>query len=139
MSPFTKYSPPIAPYLTVTDANRAIRFYKQAFDARERRVMPASDGQRLRYAELEINGGVVMLADEFEDDHASRAPDVASAIPVAMSVALDDPEAVDRWWGRAVAQGAAPEAAPADTFWGARVATLRDPFGHRWMLSASRG
>jgi uncharacterized glyoxalase superfamily protein PhnB len=23
-----------------------------------------------------------------------------------------------------------------DAFWGARFATLRDPFGHRWMLNA---
>jgi PhnB protein len=36
---------------------------------------------------------------------------------------------------RAVASGAATLSAPADQFWGARTAVLRDPFGYRWCLS----
>ncbi|MGB6698863.1 MAG: VOC family protein, partial [Methylocella sp.] len=28
------------------------------------------------------------------------------------------------------------ETSPTNSFWGTRVATFRDPFGHRWILNA---
>lgn len=138
MAVFARNHPAVTPHLTVADAGRAIRFYECAFEARALRVLPAADGRRLRHAEIEINGGVVMLSDEFDDDRATRAPAAGGATPVSMALNLGEPEAVDRVYGRAVANGAAPEMAPSDTFWGARVAALRDPFGHRWTLNASR-
>lgn len=135
---FARNHPPLAPYLTVADADRAIRFYESAFGARAIRCMKASDGQRLRHAEIEINGGLVMLADEFDEDRGTRAPAAGGTVPVSISLELNDAAAVDRMYGRAIANGAAPEMAPADTFWGSRTAAFRDPFGHRWMLNAIR-
>ena len=40
---------------------------QRAFGAEELRRMPAEDGERLMHAHLLINGGSVMLADEFPD------------------------------------------------------------------------
>ena len=130
--------PPIAPYLTIRGAPSAIDFYAQAFGAEERMRMPAQDGNRLLHAELVINGGVIFLSDEFPE-HGGAGPDPAKSPPVAVSLALKSAAEVDATHARAVAAGAKPEMGPMDAFWGARFATLRDPFGHRWRLSVPLG
>ena len=56
----------ITPYLTVRDAARAIEFYKQAFGAEARGVMPGPDG-KIMHAELRIGDSIIMLADEFPE------------------------------------------------------------------------
>jgi len=44
-------------------------------------------------------------------------------------------EDVDAFASAAVSAGATLERAPADQFYGDRIAVLRDPFGHRWMFA----
>ncbi len=56
----------LTPYMTVRDAARAIEFYKQAFGAVEKGVMPGPDG-KIMHAELIIGDSVFMLADEFPE------------------------------------------------------------------------
>lgn len=51
-------------YLAVDDASKAIDFYKRAFGATERGVMPAPEG-KIGHAELQVGNSVVMLADPF--------------------------------------------------------------------------
>ena len=48
-----------------------------------------------------------------------------------------DPYA-DAVYAQAVKAGAIGVSEPADMFWGARFAQLRDPFGHLWMLNAQK-
>ena len=127
---------PITPYLTVRGAAAAIDFYCRAFGAAERMRMPAPDGQRLMHAELGVNGGVIFLSDEFPEHGCSGAPEASAPPPVAVSLALGTAQEVDAIHARALAAGATSEMGPMDAFWGARFATLRDPFGHRWMLNA---
>jgi uncharacterized glyoxalase superfamily protein PhnB len=127
---------PITPYLTVRGAAAAIDFYRDAFGATERMRMPAEDGERLLHAELALNGGVVYLSDEFPEHGGCGAPGASGRSSVAISLALKGPQEVDATHARALAAGATAEMGPMDAFWGARFATLRDPFGHRWMLSA---
>ena len=126
---------PITPYLTVRGAAAAIDFYCRAFGAEERMRMPAPDGQRLMHAELGLNGGAIFLSDEFPEHGCSHAPDAART-PVAVSLSLGAAEDVDAVHARALEAGATSEMGPMDAFWGARFASLRDPFGHRWMLNA---
>ncbi len=126
--------PSITPYLTVRGAASAIEFYREAFGAEERSRMPAQDGERLIHAELVVNGGLVFLSDEFPEFGGCGAPDAST--PVAISLALRASADVDALHARALAAGAKPEMGPMDAFWGARFASLRDPFGHRWMLNA---
>jgi PhnB protein len=49
-----------------------------------------------------------------------------------MYLEVDD---VDAMYERAVAHGAEPLRPPADQTHGNRTAVVRDPSGHRWMLS----
>lgn len=127
---------PTNPYLTVKGAADAIAFYQKAFGARENTRMAARDGKRLMHAELSINGGTVMLADEFSDHGGPDAPSVAKPAPVAVAIHYAKPAEVDATFRRAVEAGCKSAMEPQDTFWEARFAMLSDPFGHRWMLNA---
>jgi len=129
-------SPVIVPYLIVADARRALDWYADAMGATrlgEPLVMP--DG-RIGHAELDFAGGTVFLADE---PSAAGPPgsDVAAPRPgdgATVSLTLSVPD-VDRLAERAVRAGGVLERAAADYPHG-RNAVIRDPFGHRWIVSA---
>lgn len=128
--------PPVSPYLTMRDAAKAIDFYKRVFAAEETGRHLADDGKRLMHASLTINGGVVMLSDEFPEHGGDRSPEALGGSPVAISLLFGAADEVDATHKRALANGAASVMEPQQPFWGGRFAMLRDPFGHRWMLSA---
>jgi len=128
--------PRIAPYLTVSPAAAAIAFYTAAFGAKQRALMPSLDGLRIAHCELLINGGSVMLADAFLELGQTRAPMPAEQVTMSVSVEYDEPGQVDDICTRATALGAKIETQPTNSFWGTRYASLRDPFGHRWILNA---
>jgi PhnB protein len=127
---------PIIPYLTVKGAAEAIAFYQKAFGATENARMPAQDGKRLMHASLAINGGTVMLSDEFPEHGGMPGPTRDKPAGVAVAMAFAKPAEVDAMFRRAVDAGAKGTLEPADMFWGDRFAMLLDPFGHRWMLNA---
>lgn len=130
---------PTNPYLTVKGAADAIAFYQKAFGAKENTRLPAQDGKRLMHAELSINGGTVMLSDEFPEytEHgAVSAPSKDNPTAVAVVIHFGTPAEVDATFQRAVDAGCTATTEPQDMFWDARFATLTDPFGHRWMLNA---
>lgn len=129
---------PTSPYLTVKGAAAAIDLYKKAFGAKEKGRMPAQDGRRLMHADLTINGGTVMLSDEFPEHGGPSAPAPSNGIPppVAVTIQYKKPADVDATFQRAVGAGCKSVMEPQDTFWDARFAVLTDPFGHRWMLNA---
>ena len=119
----------VTPYLTVKGAAEAIDFYKKALGAQEIFRMPMGD--RIGHAELKIGDSMVMLSDEFpEMDHlgpASRGGATSS-----LMVYLENADAA---FDQAVAAGAKAERAVEDQFWGDRMGTIVDPYGHRWMLA----
>lgn len=127
----------VIPYLTVGRALDAIAFYQKAFGAQETFKMMAEDGQRVFHARLVFGDGVVMISDdfpEFESGAGAPVPGVRASVAVALPLAAAGD--VDATFARALAEGAVGEMLPSDAFWGDRFATLVDPFGHRWMLSA---
>jgi len=139
MADHTAYA--LNPYLTVNGAADAIAFYQKAFGAKENHRMPAQDGKRLMHAEISVNGGIVMLSDEFpefssEQCAAISAPTKEKPAAVAIALHFGKPADVDSAFQRAVDAGCASAMKPEDTFWNARFAMLTDPFGHRWMLNA---
>lgn len=120
----------VTPYLAVVDARRALTWYAEAFGARPRGepiVMP--DG-RIGHAEIEVSGGRVMLADE-HPEIGVVAPRPGQGATVTLHAEVRDVDAVV---DRAVAAGATLERPPRDEPYG-RVAVVRDPFGHRWLLN----
>jgi len=128
--------PPVAPYLTVSPAMAAIAFYTTVFDARQRALMPSFDGLRVMHCELSINGGSLMLADAFPEFGQTRAPVPGELTTASVSLEYSEAAMVDGVFEKATGLGAKGETKPMNSFWGTRVATFRDPFGHRWILNA---
>ena len=128
----------IVPYLTVKGASEASAFYQKAFDAKENARHPAEDGKRLMHVALSIHGGDVFLCDEFPEHGGAPAPTKERPAPVQLTIQLKAPKDVDAIYAQAVKAGATGVSEPADMFWGARFAQLRDPFGHLWMLNAQK-
>ena len=121
----------VMPYLAVSDARRALDWYVEALGARPRGepiVMP--DG-RIGHAELDLAGGVVMLADEFPDAGVA-APRPGQGAAVTLHLTVSDVDAITT---RAVDAGATLERAPVDYPYG-RNAVVRDPFHHRWLFAS---
>ncbi len=124
----------VVPYLIVADGRRALDWYEHALGARRRGeplVMP--DG-RVGHAELELAGSLVYLADESPESRVA-APRRGADATVSLAVQVRD---VDQAVARAAAEGAEIERPPAGHPYG-RNAVVRDPFGHRWILSTPPG
>ena len=121
----------VTAHLTIAGkrATEAIDFYKRAFAAEE--AMPpmmADDGERIMHAHLRINGGSVMLNDDFpEYGGAAGAP-----ASVTLHLQVDD---ADRWFERATSAGAEVSMPLDDMFWGDRYGQVKDPFGHSWSMA----
>ena len=131
--------PAVAPYLTVSPALAAIAFYKTVFGAEQKAFMPALDGIRILHCELDINGGSVMLADAFPEFGQTRVGIPGEPVTVSISLEFREAKTVDEIFLKATGIGAKAETAPTNSFWGTRLATFRDPFGHRWILNAPIG
>lgn len=122
------------PYLCVKDAARALEFYTRAFGATELfRLTDPADG-KVGHAEIEIEGALIMLADEYPD-FGVRSPLSIGGSPVRIVLQVADADAVA---SRAVAAGATLLRPVQDQFYGERSGNLRDPFGHEWMVSTPK-
>jgi len=119
----------VTPYLTVKDVKRAIDFYKRAFGARERVIMPMPDG-KIGHAEVQIADSIIMLGEECPE-HEAVSPQTLEGSPVGLALYVEN---VDSAFNRAVEAGATVKEAVSDKFWGDRAGSLTDPFGHKWML-----
>jgi PhnB protein len=124
----------ITPYLTLSDANAGIEFYKRVFGATEKARMPAEDGKRILHAELEFAGQRLFLSDNMRGDPLPKGRPIA-----AVFVGYDKAADVDATAARAKKADAVIEQEPQDMFWGDRFAAFTDPFGQHWMLGAPKG
>jgi len=122
----------VTPHLSIRDRRgaEAVAFYKAAFGARELHCVPSDDG-RIMHCHLEINGGSVMLNDDFPEYRGGQT--AAAPEGVTLHLQVNDADAL---WTRAVGAGASVLMALEDQFWGDRYGQLKDPFGHRWSIGA---
>jgi len=130
VKPIPDNYPIVSPYLCIRDAAAAIEFYKKAFGAKERMRMADPTG-RVGHAEIEIGGGLIMLADEFPD-MGFRGPQHYGGSSVVIHCYVAD---VDALAEQAAAAGATITRPVADQFYGDRSVSLSDPFGHTWTFS----
>jgi predicted enzyme related to lactoylglutathione lyase len=121
----------VVPYLIVTDARRALDWYRSVLGATLRsEPLVMADG-RIGHAELSFGASPVFLADESPESNVA-APDPAARATVSLVVEVPD---VDGSLRRALSEGASLERPAADYAHG-RNAVIRDPFGHRWIVSS---
>lgn len=122
----------VFPYLRVRGAARAIAFYCEVFGGREKFRLVEPSG-RIGHAELELGAITLMVSEEYPeyDILGPRRPDPTG---FALHLHVDDADALA---ARAVAAGATMLRAPTDQFYGERSCTIRDPFGHDWMIGHS--
>jgi PhnB protein len=120
------------PYLRVKDAGRAIDFYKRAFGVVEKFRLTEPSG-RIGHCELLFGTATLMLSEEYPE-LGFLGPQSIGGTSMSIHLHLDDADAAIE---RAVAAGATVVRPASDAFYGERSGTVRDPFGHEWMLGHS--
>ena len=118
----------LTPSIVVGDAADALAFYEKAFGAKETFRLEAGD--KIAHAEIQIGDSRLMLSDEFPEWDA-LGPESRGGATGSLLIYVDD---VDASFERAIKAGASVLQAVENQFWGDRMGTVVDPFGHRWML-----
>jgi PhnB protein len=115
------------------DGLQALEFYGKAFGAKEKGRLVMPDG-KLAHGELEIAGARVMLSEEVVD-WGNHSPRALGGTPVSITIYVRNADAL---FERAIKAGARSERPMADQFYGDRMGTLVDPFGHRWSIATHK-
>jgi PhnB protein len=130
VNPIQKGYAVLTPHLTIRGAAQALDFYKKAFGAKERMRMAAPGGM-IGHAEMMIGDCAFMLADEFPGC-AAPSPATLNGTSASLYLYVKD---VDSAFAKAVEAGATSVIAPTTMFYGDRVGSLKDPFGHLWSIA----
>ena len=120
----------VTPYLACGDGAAAIEFYKKAFGAKEKVRMPGPDG-KVGHAEVEIGDSRIMLTGEYAAMNF-LSPLSRGGTTVTLHLYVKDCDALT---ARAVKAGARLLRKVEDQFYGDRMGTVEDPFGHVWHLA----
>jgi PhnB protein len=109
-------------------AAEVAEFYKRAFAAEEVMRNVAEDGKRLMHIHLTINGGSLLMSDEFPEYSQSQVREMGG---FTIHLQVDD---ADLWFDRAVAAGCSVRMPLENQFWGDRYGSVRDPFDIDWSI-----
>jgi PhnB protein len=123
----------VTPYLIIKGATDALEFYKKAFGATELFRMAQPDG-KIGHAEIQIGDSRIMLADEYPEMKYVSAQTLGGS-PVSIMLYVKD---VDSVFNQAIAAGAQERQPLEDKFYGDRVGSLVDPFGHVWHVGTHK-
>jgi PhnB protein len=121
VSPIPKGYHAVTPYLVVDGCARALSWYADVFDAKEKVRMDGPGGM-IVHSEIQIGDSVVMLAD-------THPPNNVSDTSICLYV-----KDCDDTFARAVAAGATVLDGLTNKFYGDRMGTIRDPFGQKWSI-----
>ncbi len=126
----------LTPYLIVKEGEKAIAFYKSAFNAEELEKHLTEENKVL-HARLQIGDSQIMLSDESDDTSCGNltSPGQAQGTSCVLHMYVQD---VDSSFQKAVSLGAKILIPVADMFWGDRYGQLQDPFGHVWSLATHK-
>jgi PhnB protein len=121
----------VVPYLSVSDAKRAVAFYSDVFETEPAVLLNMPDG-RIMHCEFRVGGVRFFLSEELPEHGGTPSPVSLGGTSVAIHLYVDD---CDVMVGKMAAGGARILMDPADMFWGERFARVRDPFGHEWGIA----
>jgi PhnB protein len=119
----------VTPYLSIKGAKNAIEFYKQAFSAVELFRLPTPTGD-IGHAEILIGDSHIMMSEPC-DESPIPSPEALGGSTIGIHLYVEDVDAV---FSQAVKSGATILKAVEDQFYGDRMGTLKDPFGHVWFI-----
>ncbi len=128
INPLPENTQPLIPYMIMHDCAKAMDFYKKVFLAEELMRMPSLDGKKIMHAEMRISGCTVYMADECPEMGA-KSPKGMKHHPISMTLYCLD---ADKVFERCVKHGSKVVKKMELQFWGDRMGTLVDPFGHQW-------
>ncbi|MDB4950774.1 MAG: glyoxalase/bleomycin resistance protein/dioxygenase [Gemmatimonadetes bacterium] len=127
--------PTVYPCLAYDDAAAAIDWLVRVFGLRRHLVVPGEGGTIL-HAELGFGGGIVMAGTAKEDSAVGcRSPRMLGGACMALALYVED---VDAHYAASRAAGAGIVLDIADTPYGSRGYTARDPEGYTWTFGTYR-
>ncbi|MGH8140560.1 MAG: VOC family protein [Steroidobacteraceae bacterium] len=123
-----RYQNAVVPHIYIDGAAEAITFYAKAFGAKElfRIALPSG---KIVHSELSICDSIVMVGDP--DGKFYGEPKALGRCTAGLHLMVEDNVALMR---RAIAAGAEEIQPPTEMFYGANSASVRDPFGHIWVM-----
>jgi PhnB protein len=131
VSPIPEGYHTITSNLVVRGGEKAIEFYKKAFGAEEIGRMYAPDGKTIAHAELAIGDSRLFVTDEFPA-FGNRSPESLGGNSSSLYLYVEDADAAFR---KAVGAGAKMKMPVETMFWGDRMGSVTDPFGHDWSIA----
>ncbi len=123
----------IIPALRYRDAPAAIDWLCQVFGFARHAVYQGENGA-IGHAELTLNGGMIMLGSQKDDEHDRRfkSPAELGGFETRSAyIVVSDADAVH---ARAVAAGATIVRPLQNTDYGSREFSVKDPEGHSWSV-----
>ncbi len=118
----------LTPFIALTQAADAVRFYREVFGAR---VIDVTEvGGVVVHADLDLGCGHLQLGTPSRESQLMPPPD-GDEVCFSLGLYVSDVDAVV---GHAVAGGATIREEPATFVSGDRYASIRDPFGVRWTI-----
>jgi PhnB protein len=117
----------IAPYLLYEDPATALEWLARAFGFRERFRHPV--GGSIDHAEMEFEGGLIMLANPGQN---YRSPSRLGQATMLVHVYVDD---IRAHFARAKEAGATIRNEPTEKPYGTIQYAAKDPEGHLWLFS----
>ena len=120
----------LTPYLSLSDATKAIEFYKAALGATELYRLPMPGG-KIAHAELQIGDSRLMLADEMPE-WGNKSAKGYGGTPVGLCIYTEN---VDALAERFVKAGGKLVRPLENQFYGDRTGQFEDPEGYKWTLA----
>ena len=117
-------------HLTFKDATKPMEFYKKAFGAEQRMLMPGMGGKGVMHAELRIGDTTIFLADDMMNE--GKTVESGHGAAFVPHLWVNDTDAT---WKRAVDAGCKEVMPLKNQFWGDRYGQVVDPFGMRWAIA----
>jgi PhnB protein len=125
MSNTETISTSIAPWLSVRNSAKAVKFYKSAFGAVETYRVEDPDGNAV--LKLSVKDAEFWLSDSTSDD---TSPEMLGGGSIRMILTVSDPDSL---FAQAL-QAGATEVFPVGEEHGWRLGRLVDPFGLHWEI-----
>lgn len=112
----------VTPYLTLKDVEGFIKFVEKTFNGTSQECLRTEDG-KIAHAEIRIGDSVIMCGEACGE---------WGAMPANLYLYVED---CDRFYHRALKNGAVTLRKPADQFYGDRSGGVRDQWGNHWWLA----